>query len=363
MKTTSILNAILLLLITVSVGFVGCSSDESQTTATSQNTNPIQVNSYTIGNAGSTVLIPVGGQIVASERTYINAKTNGFVAKILVELGQSVQKNQLLASIENEELAAKKAQVVAMVNEAKAGFELAEKEFNRMSRLADAGSSTQRELDMATSQYNRAKAGLTQAEQALEEVNTMVSYTQIKAPFAGSITEKMIDEGSLIDPSRPLFVLEKNAAPELQVFVPTSLHKALEIGDVLNVKVEGESQKLTAKVIELSNSASQAGGQFSARLQFAADIDLLNGSYAKVLIAQQAASKATVVIPENALIKRGELIGAYVVSQDGKAVLRWIRTGKTFDNQIEVLSGLTAGERIILDAPATVHDGSILSAK
>jgi len=362
MKISSTIYTLFTLLILGSVSIMGCSSDSSDTVTPPQNTTPIQVSAYTIGNAGSTVLIPVGGQIVASERTYINAKTNGFVSAVLVELGQTVEKNQLLAKIENEELGAKKAQVTAMVSEATAGFVLAEKEFNRMTRLVEAGSATQRELDMATSQYNRAKAGLSQAEKALDEVNAMVSYTQIKAPFAGSITEKMIDEGALIDPSHPLFVIENNAAPEVQVFVPTSLHKAMEIGDVLTVHVEGEDRKLQAKVSELSNSASQTGGQFSARLTLIDGLGLFNGSYAKVFIPQNAASKAKVVIPENALISRGQLLGAYVISKDGKAVLRWIRTGKTFENQVEILSGLSAGEQIILEAPATVQDGSTVKA-
>lgn len=362
MKTSFTIQTFVVLLILSSVSFLGCSSDNAETAASTKNANPIQVTSYTIGNAGSTVLIPVGGQVVASERTYINAKTNGFVATILVELGESVTKNQLLATIKNEELDAKKAQVTAMVSEAKAGFVLAEKEYNRMSRLVESGSATARELDMATSQFNRAKAGLSQAEKALEEVNTMVSYTQIKAPFTGNITEKMIDEGALIDPSRPLFVIENNAAPEVQVFVPTSLHKAMKLGDVLAVQVEGEANKLQATVSELSNSASQNGGLFSARLSLIDGADLFNGSYAKVFIPQNAASKAKVVIPENGLVTRGELIGTYVISKDNKAVLRWIRTGKTFENQVEVLSGLTAGEQIILDAPASVEDGSLLKA-
>lgn len=364
MKTSiSTLKTLIALIVVGSVSFLGCSSNENeQSINASVDKSPIQVSSYTIGNAGSTVLIPVGGQVVASERTYINAKTNGFVASVLVELGQSVKKDQLLASIENEELGAKKAQVTAMVSEASAGFVLAEKEYQRMTRLAEAGSATARELDMATSQYNRAKAGLQQAEKALEEVNTMLSYTQIKAPFSGSITEKMIDEGALIDPSRPLFVLENNAAPEVQVFVPTSLHKAMEIGDVLTIQVEGEQNTYEATVSELSNSASQNGGQFSARLTLKNAAALYNGSYAKVFIPQNAASKAKVVIPENALISRGALVGAYVISKDGKALLRWIRTGKTFENQVEVLSGLSAGEQIILDVPATVEDGSYVTA-
>lgn len=356
MNANTQLNVVAILLLSLFVA--ACGGGEANTENTSAASAPVKVNTYTITDAGDVFMLPVGGQVVAADRTYINAKTNGFVRTIMVELGEEVAKDQVLARIANEELSARKARTEAMVNEAKSGFELAEIEFNRMQRLLEAGSATQREFDMAKSGYERAKAGLEQAQQALNEVNTFVEYTTIRAPFAGTVAEKMIDEGSLIDPSRPLFVIEKDAAPEVEFFVPTSLYDQVKSGQQFDVMVEGINTPLTGNVVEISSSAAQAGGQFRARLVFStAPENLLNGSYAKVLIPQQKEGESATLIPEAALVRRGELVGVYVVSQNGQAMLRWIRTGKMANGQVEALSGLSVGETIILDAPASIRDG------
>lgn len=358
MKTLNLLR-LPLLLIGATAFIAACSSDAEQTNASKTPAEAVKVNTYTIAAAGDAFMLPIGGQVVAAYRTYINAKTNGYVSSIAVELGEEVEEGQLLASISNEELSARKARTEAMVNEAESGFELAEIEFNRMKRLIEAGSATQREFDMAKSQYERAQAGLEQAKRALEEVNTFVSYTSIRAPFSGTITEKMVDQGSLIDPSRPLFVLETEAEPEVEFFVPRSLYSQVSAGSAFDVQVEGHTNTLAGEVIEISSSGAQSGGQFRARLAFT-DLgeDILTGSYAKVLIPQSTNSDAAVLIPENALVRRGELTGVFAISGQNKAMLRWIRIGKIFNGQVEVLSGLSQGETILIDAPATVQDGT-----
>lgn len=335
-----------------------CSNNSSDDEPKTSNANPIKVTIYKVTQPSDNFMLPIGGQVVAADRTYINAKTNGYVTSIEVELGSSVNEGQVLARISNEELSARKARTEAMVQEAESGFELAEIEFNRMKRLLEKATATQREYDMAKSQYERAQAGLEQAKKALDEVNTFVGYTIIKAPFSGKITEKLVDQGALIDPSRPLFVLEKESLAEVEFFVPTSLYGEVRTGLELMVQVEGFTEEVVGKVVEISSSAAQAGGQFRARLAFDDELSgLIPGSYAKVLLPQNTDGNRSIRVPEESLVKRGELIGVYVVSNSGRAMLRWIRTGKTFNGQTEVLSGLTTGEDIILNAPANVADG------
>jgi len=137
---------------------------------------------------------------------------------------------------------------------------------------------------------------------------------------------------------------------------------AIKNGMNAKVLVKSTNQELSGKVVEVSGSAKNTGGQYLVKVN-------LNGSNTKVLSGmfvnvkfplvskKQTATAAKVVVPESALIHQGQLTGIYTIGSGNVAILRWLRVGKTFGNQVEVLSGLSANEQYIVSTEGKLYNG------
>ena len=137
----------------------------------------------------------VSGTVSARQTAIISTRVMGFVDKIHVRQGQQVHKGQLLMTINSDDLNAKKAQAEAMLAEAKAAAQNATRDFERYKALHAKKSVSDKELENMELNRISIDAKLQMARQALNEINAMLAYTHIKAPFSGVITQKMIDEG------------------------------------------------------------------------------------------------------------------------------------------------------------------------
>ena len=133
----------------------------------------------------------------------------------------------------------------------------------------------------------------------------------------------------------------------------------------MNVKVlvKSSNQELTGKVIEVSGSAKNTGGQYLVKINLNnTNSKVLSGMFVNVqfplVSKKQTTTTDKVVVPESALIHQGQLTGIYTIGNKDIAILRWLRIGKTYGNQVEVLSGLSANEQYILSAEGKLYNGA-----
>ena len=310
--------------------------------------------------------ITASGKIEAENSANLSTRMMGYVTKIHVKVGQKVGTGQLLVSINNTDLQAKKAQVDASILQATAGYNNAKKDYDRFVNLFKQQSASQKELDDMTARYEMAKAGLEGAKQMRNEVMAQFSYSNITAPFSGTVTNTFVKEGDMANPGMPLVSMEGASRLQVTAMVSESDINSIKKGMVVKVLVKSSNETLTGKVSEVSSSATNTGGQYLVKVNLdKTDATVLSGMFVNVQFPvenkTQTVQNDRVLVPESALVKQGQLTGVYTIGEGNIAILRWLRTGKTFGNQVEVLSGLSANEQYIVSAEGKLFNGALVN--
>jgi RND family efflux transporter MFP subunit len=350
---TTILSATILL--------ASCGSDDKK--AVVDNSTAIAVQTKIVSEDNSSPFLTVSGKIEAAKSANISTRMMGYVDKIYVGVGDKVTKGQLLMSVNNADVSAQLAQVNAGITEAEAAFTNAEKDFNRFTALFQENSASQKELDDITANYNMSKARLESARQMKNGVNAQMGYANIRAPFNGVVTNKFINAGDMANPGMSLMEVESPATYQVLAMVPESEILTVKNDTEVSVQIKALNKSIKGKVTEVSTSSKNTGGQYLVKVILdKTDAQILSGMYATVQfpIARKTTSSA-VMIPIDALVKKGQLSGIYTVSQSNTALLRWLRLGRTFGDQVEVLSGLSADEQYIVSAEGKLFNGAKIS--
>lgn len=308
--------------------------------------------------------LAASGTIETDQHADISTRMMGFVTNVHVKVGDHVSKGQLLVSINNTDIVAKEGQVKAGIIQAKAGLKNAEKDYNRFKTLLTQNSASQKELDDMTTRYEVAKAQLEAANQMQNEVNAHLSYSNIRAPFSGTITGKYINNGDMANPGMPLVSLEAPGKFVATAMIPETEISNIKKGTAVQVLVKSTETQLTGKVSEVSNSARLTGGQYIVKINLdKTDAKLFSGMFVTTQFPIKVSENKAVFVPKTALIYYGELVGIYTISQSNTAILRWIRSGKTLGNDIEILSGLNQGETYITSADSNLYNGVKIAIK
>jgi RND family efflux transporter MFP subunit len=310
--------------------------------------------------------VTASGKIEAENSANLSTRMMGYVTKIHVKVGQKVGAGQLLVSINNTDLQAKKAQVDASILQATAGYNNAKKDYDRFVNLFKQQSASQKELDDMTARYEMAKAGLEGAKQMRNEVMAQFSYSNITAPFSGTVTNTFVKEGDMANPGMPLVSVEGATRLQVTAMVSENDIASIQKGMPVKVLVKSSNKMLSGKVSEVSVSATNTGGQYLVKVNLdKTDSSVLSGMFVNVQFPfenkTQAVQTDRILVPESALVKQGQLTGIYTIGTGNVAILRWLRTGKNFGNQVEVLSGLSANEQYIVSAEGKLYNGALVS--
>jgi RND family efflux transporter MFP subunit len=314
--------------------------------------------------------VTASGKIESQKSANVSTRMMGYVTKVHVKMGQKVSEGQLLISINNTDLQAKKAQVDASILQATAGFNNAKKDYERFKTLFEQQSASQKELDDMTSRYEMAKAGLEGAKQMRNEVIAQFSYANITAPFSGDVTNTFVKEGDMANPGMPLLSVEGNGLMQVMAMVSENDITSIKNGMPVSVLLKSSNQQLKGKVSEVSGSATNTGGQYLIKINLEnTEATILSGMFVNVQFPIEKSKAKTetkksdmVLVPESALITKGQLTGIYIVNNN-IAILRWLRTGKSFGNQVEVLSGLSTNEKYIVSAEGKLYNGVKVSVQ
>ncbi|NHM07562.1 efflux RND transporter periplasmic adaptor subunit [Flavobacterium sp. CYK-4] len=318
-----------------------------------------------VGANDSRDFISASGKIEAENSANVATRMMGYVTQVHVKVGQKVSAGQLLVSVNSTDLQAKKAQVDAGILQATAAFNNAKKDYDRFVALFAQQSASPKELDDMTSRYEMAKAALEGAKQQRNEVLAQFSYSNVTAPFSGEITQTFVKEGDMANPGMPLLSVE--GASHLQVSAMVSESDIAQIKNGMNAKVlvKSTQQELTGKVVEVSSSAKNTGGQYLVKVNLEkVPSEVLSGMFVNVqfpvakVIANAKATSEKILVPRTALVHQGQLTGIYTIGNTNLAILRWLRIGKSFGDEVEVLSGLSADEQYIVSAEGKLYNGA-----
>jgi len=230
-------------------------------------------------------------------------------------------------------------------------------------KLKEAAADAARASEMVLSiQAKRAEvdARIEQAQAELSNAQTLLSFAKVTAPFAGVITHKTVDVGDLAAPGNPLFEIEDPLQYRLEAQVDEEQLPRIEPGAAAAVLLDRAGKDpLAGTVAEIVPSADPASRTFVVRIDLPPNPAVRSGMFGRASFS--AGQRQTLTVPARAVFQRGQLTGVYVVGDDDVARLRLITVGKKFDPDIEVLSGLEPGERIVVDNIDQVMDGAVVN--
>lgn len=337
--------------------FGACAGQEEK--ASEKSASPVNVDIRTVVGITGQGFLSASGTIQAVNSANLSTRMMGYVEDIRVDIGDKVRKGQLLLTVNDADLDAKKAQVKAGIREAETAFNNAKKDYERFQNLFRDNSASQKEMDDITAHYNMAEARLESAREMMKEVDAQMAYTRIKAPFNGIVSAKFVKSGDMANPGQPLLAMEGEGDLEVVTRVPESEISNIEKNQSVEVQVRSVNHVVKGKVRELSSSARNTGGQYVVKIQLEnPDPKVLPGMYATVQFpTMTTAGSDGIRVPKSALVQNGQLKGIYTLSQSNTAILRWLRLGREYGEEVEVLSGLSVGESYIIPGETKLYNG------
>ena len=276
----------------------------------------------------------------------VSAKVSGTIGKMLVAPGQAVKSGELLVQLDAREIQARLDQAMALL-------EQAVKDLQRFEKLILAKVVTQQEFEAVQARHRVAVAAVSEAE-------TQLGYTKIQAPFDGVITHKRADVGDLATPGRPLLELENPTLLRLEADVPEALLANLKLGDRLPVHIAALKTELSGSISEIAPAADAGSRTFGVKLDLATVTGLRSGQFGRVAIPVSEVNALRV--PTSSVVVRGQMELVFVVAGQ-QAQLRLVKTGKQLGAEVEIVSGITPGETLVVEGATALTDGQQVSVK
>ncbi len=291
----------------------------------------------------------VDGTIEAVNQATVSAQTSGRVVQILYDVDDVVPAGAVIVRLQGTEQRASLQAAQAAFTEAHARDEEAATSYQRIADLFQRRVVSKAQLDQATANRDAAAGRLAAAQAGITAAREGVGYTEIRAPYGGVVTKRLVQVGETVSPGTPLMTGLSLRDLRVDTTIPQSI--VMQVRTLKQAAVYVGDRRIEATKITIFPEAATPTSSFRARLDLPpAALDLAPGMYVKVgLVIGQA---ERLLVPAAALIERSEVTGVYVLDGKGGVSLRYVRPGHRFGDKIEILSGLAAGERIALDPVA-----------
>lgn len=312
----------------------------------------------------------VVGTVRARTSALVSTRIPGVISMLKVREGDRVKKGQMLAQLDAQENQATAAVASAGIDEARRGlaeaiarkrltdatFERFQKLFNEQAISRQEFDIKQTEKEVAAQAVSRGEARLKQAQEGSRAASTIAGYTRIVAPISGIITIKQADLGATVFPAQPLMTIEDEGSYQLELSVPESIALTVKPGTAVQVKLDALQTTFSAQITEIVPSADSTSHTFIAKIALGQK-GLKSGMFGRGAISLGTSING-MLVPKKAVFERGALTSVWVVDKDGIARMRLVKAGKVVGNNIEILSGLSENERIIVGGVERVSEGA-----
>ncbi len=335
--------------------------------ACSKTTTPINIKAInteglvliTIAPANATAEREWIGVVEATQQATLSAQTSGTVAKLLVDVGDVVKANQILANLSQVEQLAGQNRAQANVNAALASATEAEADFKRNRNLQLEHVISAQQLEQSVAHRDSARAQLAAAQAQLRDAAQQISYTLIRAPFDGVISARTVQVGESISSGMALISMNAPGQLRLRLSLPQADALALDTTQAAQVVLNSGEKLAASGIVVFPNSDAQTH-TVTVRLDLPPTIGLQPGMTLRAFLATRVQSglpkpvkdqtqTPEIQIPASAVVQRSEVSGVYIVGKQS-VVLRQVRLGhRDANGKVDVLSGLNPGETIAAD--------------
>ena len=353
---------------------------------------PVHVSSEIASMRPLASTFEAGGVVAARTTATIVSRIVAPVVSVNVAVGDRVRAGQRLITLDDRDLASNRTRVAASLSAlertasaaaadrdaADAALTLARATHGRIETLYARRSATLQELDEARTAVLTAEARLRATDARVAETGAAIesargaatgaevaaSFAVLAAPFDGIVTEKLVEPGNLAAVGVPLLRLEDTRRFRLEVRVDESRAAATEIGDRVHVAwdtsgaSQADSSDVDGTIAELSRAIESASHAFLVKIDLAPHPRLRSGMFARARFSNGARQALTV--PDSAIVRQGQLATVFVVTGEGRARMRVVRTGDVSADRVEIVAGVARGEQVIVGPPPSLRDGDLV---
>lgn len=294
------------------------------------------------------------GTVQSMVTVQLSSRIVAHIQEINIHAGALVKKGALLVRLDDGDIRARMKQAQSALSAAEANRDEAQSDYARYQDLVKRNIEPRQRLDQAEARAKSAVAAVEAARQQLAEANETLSYTEIKAPFDAVVVEKFAEPGDLAAPNRVLITLQDPSRLRLEAPVSEQCAKRIRLGDNVLAKVASADTELETRVSEIVPNVDPKSRSFLVRANLPAIADIKPGMFGRLRFPCNP--RKLLVIARQAVVSRGQLDMVFVVT-DGRARLRIVRLGEEQKGRVEVLSGLSDGETIVIGPPESLRDG------
>ena len=294
----------------------------------------------------STLFEQASGTISSARHTTISSKILARIEEIPVRAGDVIGEGALVVRLDGRDLEARIKAVREEVRAARAALELARSERDRVAELHESNVASRQQLDRAIANRDVAAAKLERAEQGVADAQVALSHSEIHSPVGGRVVDRLAEPGDTAAPGAALLRIYDPGTMRLEAAVREGLATRLTPGQLLRVNVEALDLSLQGEIDEIVPAAEPGARTFLVKVRLPHDTRLFTGMFGRVEIP--AGKGRRLVVPEGAVERIGQLEYATVVGSDGSRHRRMVTTGPATSGGVEVLSGLSAGEEVLL---------------
>lgn len=315
--------------------------------------------------AGQPLTLP--GTLLGVLESTLYARSNGYVLRRVKDIGSSVKKGELLAEITAPEIDQELSQAVSSRAQAAAGAELAKSTADRWQALQQKDAVTQQDLDERLGAYHQAAANLAAADANVRRLQKLQGFNQVVAPFDGVVTRRNVDVGDLVNAGnggtgQALFAIAQVDPLRLYAYVPQAYARQIKIGAVATVTLaERAGEQYLGSVARTAGAIDATTRTMQVEIRVPNPTGaLIAGSYVQVTLLINADTEA-LLVPTNVLLFRPEGTRVALVDSDGRVHLTTVKLGTDFGTDVEVLSGLKASDRMVLNPADSLADGDMVT--
>ncbi len=368
LRTLAIIVAVVLLLAVVYGLHVRSASEKQLTVATDEAAIPtVSVTHPVEGTRADDLALP--GSVQAFTDTPIYSRTNGYLKMWYFDIGAHVHQGDLLAVIETPEIDQQLNQSRAELERMQAVANLAGVTSNRWQVLLSKHAVSQQEADQTRSNYIAAQAAVDASSANVRRLEQLQSYERIIAPFDGIITQRNTDIGDLITAGsgssspRELFHLDASNRLRVYVSIPEVDSDSIHDGDEATLTQDANPNlKISGKIVRNADAINQSTRTLTVEVDINNSKGLLRPGAFVFVHFHLPATTGSVTIPSNTLLFRSAGLRVGVV-RNNRVQLVPITIGQDFGNAVEVTSGLTAADEVILDPSDSIESGMEVHSK
>ncbi len=356
--------------------------DNTQKNNTTEDEVGISFHTVKAGHVNSQTI--VGGTIIPARSVTLNAQSNGEIEFLAGREGDRFSTGNLLVKINADDLLARRRAAVAQLQNAQADIKNSEVQYQRellspsskslsksggmgMPMLFDQmftrsfsnampnniGGDTvldrNADLHNVATQLNQAQGRYMQSRSQIDEIDTRISNANINAPFVGIILTKMVNTGDIVQAGAPLIQYADLSRLQIEAQVPASIVTRLSPNMILPVRLSGTEYESNARIEQIYPAADSQRRTVTVKMELPNNSGAIPGMYVEILLpSQKSDQQSSPVIPLSAVMFNGSLPTVRVLKENNQTQLRMVRLGERMvDKQVEIISGLRVGERIV----------------